>query len=84
MLPKECVEEIRLNADNSNISYENIGKNLGYEHGCFKITKNCQISDVKAKAIIHQVYAPKTYKLLMAQYVPIKITKIENNGARHV
>lgn len=84
LLPKECNEEIRCSLDDYCVPTKIIEECLGYRRGGFKLLKGTQISDTKARSIIGWIYAPMTYRLLASQYVPIKITRIEKCGTRHV
>jgi DNA polymerase III alpha subunit len=85
ILPEECYEEIIKNANDRNISFSDIGNQIGgYKHNGFKLNKNSTITNTKALDIVKFVYSPKTYELLMAEYIPLKIIKIEEYGISNV
>ncbi len=74
ILPNEYVNEIKSASVESGISFNSIGIDV----------KNNTVTDTKAKAIAQDLYCPKTYQMLMAQYEPMRIKKIEHFGVSHV
>ena len=74
ILPNEYVNEIKSASVESGISFNSIGIDV----------KNNTLTDTKAKAVVQDLYCPRTYQMLMAQYEPMKIKKIEHFGVSHV
>lgn len=85
MLPEEYYEEIINSAVNYGLSFNDIGNQIGgYKHNGFKLNKNVDITDTKAKNIIQYTYCPNTYQLLMSEYLPLKIIDIKEYEYRSV
>lgn len=74
LLPCKYVEEIKESIKNYRISFRSIGSEI----------KSNTITDVKARKMVANVYAPQTYKLLMSHYQPVAIKAIEEVGTHHV
>ena len=74
LLPLEYKKEILNNANYQNVSFNSINESV----------KNDCITDVKARRLIDKIYCPSTYKLLMSDYIPLKIQDIKQSGKRHV
>lgn len=93
LLPECCANEIREFIDNSDNSIAKIALKTEqyadstlktYKDNSLKISKNVCIPDLKAKKMISNIYAPKTYEILMSEYIPLKIKDIEYIGKKNV
>lgn len=69
LLPSDCIEEIIKNSKERNISLRSCGVDNG-------LNMDGSMTDIKAKKIIDKIYCPKTYELLMSDFVPLKIKSI--------
>lgn len=59
--------------------------NVGFSFNEFGVVLNCNTAtDTKMRSFVNYVYAPKSYELLMAEYIPVRINRIERAGERHV
>jgi DNA polymerase III alpha subunit/intein/homing endonuclease len=82
LLPQKYIDEIKNNINAFGKSVRQIAQDAGYD---LEIKNEFDsITDSKARYFSERVYCPETYKLLQADYFPVKITKIENIGQRHV
>jgi DNA polymerase III alpha subunit/intein/homing endonuclease len=85
MLPNKCRNEIRNNIKKYNKSINSVGMKIGYKTNNFSIcSEELLITDVKAKEIIKEMYAPYTYWLLNTEYIPLQIKSIEEYGVVNV
>jgi DNA polymerase-3 subunit alpha len=85
ILPEEYYKEILFSSEQQNKSFSDISNYIGgYKYNGFKLNKNAAITNKKAKNIINYIYAPRTYELLLAEYIPLKVEKIEENESCHV
>lgn len=73
--PKIYMDEIRKATEDQDISLLSMG---------FSGSTNNAFSDIKIRKVIDKIYAPKTYKLLMSEYMPVKITNIQDAGEAYV
>ena len=77
LMPRKYLEEIRVASDSSGVSLTSMGFMGGTNY-------YDSFSDVKIRRAIDKVYAPETYKLLMSEYMPIKIISIKDAGISNV
>ncbi len=76
LLPDKFTKEISSNLEDTHRSLRSTEVD--------KISKGGKITDKKAKKIVEKVYCPETYKILMADYIPVKVKEIIPVGKRHV
>lgn len=81
LIPPVCLKEIFENSLRSRTSIRSISTDEE-----FSIHRNLQttLSNVKAEKAVRHIYAPKTYRLLMSDYMPRKVKEITEVGDRHV
>lgn len=84
ILPNKYSSEIRNNIALNGISYCELSKDIYNGEQELKVVNGCGITDKKASAIVSQVYCPETYKMLTAEYYPVKIKLIKPAGVKHV
>lgn len=71
LMPNDIVREIKSSARDYNITLD-------------KTVKFNSVTDVKARHIIGELCCPQTYKMLMSDYMPVKINSIKEVGQSHV
>lgn len=82
MMPPKCKDEIIEASNISKKSIRSVAINAGYD---LEIKKQYpSITNTKALYFCNKLYCPETYKMLMADYIPLKVTSIEAIGERHV
>ena len=82
MLPPKCKDEILAASDMSGKSIRSLSVESGYD---LEVKKQYpSISNTKAQYFVSRLYCPETYKMLIADYIPLKIKSIESVGKRHV
>lgn len=82
MLPPKCKDEILAASNLSGKSIRSLSLDSGYD---LEIKKQYpSISNTKAEYFVSRLYCPETYKMLMADYIPLKIKNIKPVGQRHV
>jgi len=85
MMPQKYYDEIIVSTNEFKLSFSDIGKQIGgYKYNGFKLNKNSDITDIKAKNITQHTYCPLTYELLMSEYFPLKIIDIAEYEICHV
>lgn len=82
MLPPKCKDEILAASVFSGKSVRSLSVESGYD---LEIKKQYPaISNTKALFFASRLYCPETYKMLMSDYIPLKIKSINSVGQRHV
>lgn len=85
LLPAYYQNEIIKASKNSQKSFISIGNKIDNGNtSALKISQDSEITDRKAREVINHLYCPKTYELLTADYIPVKIKEIKNNGIKNV
>ncbi len=87
LLPNECKKEILSMSKKTNTSLRSVGYKIGdrYNTSDLEVHKNeFGISDIKAKNIIQHLYCPYTYRLLFAEYLPVRVKSIKFLGENNV
>jgi DNA polymerase III alpha subunit len=87
LLPNECKNEILEMSIITNKSLCSVGSKIEdkYSNSLLAVHKTeFGISDLKAKNIIQHIYCPYTYKLLFADYMPVKIKSITSSKESNV
>ncbi len=86
LLPNECKNEILEMSIKTNKSLLSIGKEMdtNNKYGLSVHYSEFGISDLKAKEIVKNLYCPYTYKLLFADYLPVRVKEIKYVGKSHV
>lgn len=84
-LPYDCVKEIRDNSKRFGVSMRQIGSSQPENTKEFNIHwDQSGVTDVKARKAVSYINAPLTYKLLMADYIPVQVVSVEPAGSHHV
>lgn len=83
LLPNECKNEVLNMSEMTNTSIRSLGTRIG-ESDLSVHKGEFGISDTKARHIVEKMFCPKTYELLMADYIPVRVKSIEYIGERHV
>ena len=82
MLPPKCKDEILEASLSSGKSIRSLSIESGYD---LEIKKQYPaISNTKALFFASRLHCPETYKMLTADYIPLKIKSIKPVGKRHV
>lgn len=82
MLPPKCKDEICAASLTSGKSIRMLSLDSGYDLEIKK--KYPSITDTKARYFASRLYCPETYKMLTADYIPLKVKSITPVGERHV
>ena len=72
ILPQKYAEEIRTSVNNHDCLYTDLSRKISNGDYEIKVTHS-GITDVKASNIVQNIYCPNTYRLLTAEYYPVKI-----------
>lgn len=83
-IPPTYSKEMKENLNLSTVSIAEIGTHVGYKRNCLKVFNVECTNNIKAEKIVSEIYCPKTYALLHAEYIPIKVTQIEPYKKVHV
>lgn len=83
LLPEACSEELIEASRRYDVSLRSVLKTeCGAEPS--SISPKTKLTDKKARRMVEKLYAPLTYKLLHADYLPVKIKSISPVGYRNV
>ena len=83
LLPNECKNEILQMSQNMGVSLRSVGARLGDSDFAIH-QKEFGISDTKARHVVQKVFCPYTYKMLMSDYIPVRVKKITQGSLSHV
>ena len=82
LLPQKCKKEILMASSLSGKSIRSLALDSNYE---LEVKNQYpSISNTKAEYFVSRLYCPETYRMLTADYIPLKIKSIELVGERHV
>jgi DNA polymerase III alpha subunit/intein/homing endonuclease len=84
MLPSECKKEILDMSKNMKKSIRSVGLDYDDNYDLCVHKQEFGISDIKAKKIVQNLYCPKTYEIIMSDFIPMRITSIEYAGLKNV
>lgn len=86
LLPKKYKDEIIDSSISRGISLCSVGRLIDNGNTSDLVIHKYEkgITDIKARNIIQHLYAPETYKILQAEYLPVEVKEIVEIGERHV
>ena len=84
-LPSKCRDEIRFMSQQKGVSVTSVTySDRDYALKVSKSETYSTLQNNKAELMIQKIYCPYTYRLLLADYIPMQIKTIDLVGNRHV